>query len=535
MGLLCRIKQSNAIRFANQFNRSCVDIPSQCLIQSIGSNWQSRSALASPVVEVINGVRFFTAPATRGAKQDGEKGSKGPRMNERIKEDLLRLVIDEKHSIVPTHVALQRARSLKMDLVEVDRNDDLPVCKIIDYHREKYKKELKGKEKVKSGVTLRKGECKEIRFTAKTELKDLKMKADTVKKLMERGYRVKCVAMGKEGQDLEGLLSRLSDLIEDVAFVESGPKMESKQAHLIVRHIKFGGSKKSGKKPTDATFTSDTQVAATSSSTSDYSDTVQSSGETDYEDSGSESDPENGYDRSDEISVSSPAQGQGEQRTKVDPQVSPIGTPPIFTHIPSKMPDSLGSRANSPSWGQNETENRYSQNSTSRGPGMTGPGRFQDHRIPRPGTGTTPPNPRFPQYGNNQGQNPVHGMRPQPHGGIPPRIGASVTPPKQVPGSPGVRSPPSTGFGVFSVPGNDPLKEQGPSIKDVVNNIDARYNFPTKHSPIAGPPRQGSSTSSSDHGERSSVSGGGRWGIFSGDVSSSSGGKLSENQTKFRQ
>ncbi|KAL9250722.1 Translation initiation factor IF3-1, mitochondrial-like protein [Drosera capensis] len=531
MGLLCRIKQSNAIRFANQFNRSCVEIPSQCLIQSIGSNWQSRSALASPASEVINGVRFFAAPASQGVKKEGEKG---PRMNEQIKGDLLRLVIDEKHSIVPTHVALQRARSLKMDLVEVARNDDLPVCKIIDYHREKYKKELKGKEKVKSGVTLRKGECKEIRFNAKTELKDLKMKADTVKRLMERGYRVKCVAMGKEGQDLEGLLSRLSDLIEDVAFVESGPKMESKQAHLIVRHIKFGGSKKSGKKATDATFTFDTRVVATSSSTSDYSDTVQSSGETDYEDSGSESDPETGYDKSDEISVSSPAQGQGEQRMKVDPQVNPMGTPLIFTHIPSKMPDSLGSRANSPSRGQNETENRYNQNTTSRGPGITGPGRFQDHRIPRPGTGTTP-NPRFPQYWNNQGQNPVNGMRPQPHSGIPSRIGASVTPPKQVPGSPGERSPPLTGFGIFSAPGTDPLKKQGPSIKDVVKNIDAHHNFPTKPSPIAGPPRQDSPTSRSDHGESSSVNGGGRWGIFSGDVPSSSGEKLSENQTKFRQ
>ncbi|KAL9262829.1 RNA-binding protein 39-like protein [Drosera capensis] len=363
----------------------------------IGSNWQIRSALASPVIEVINGVRFFAAPASQGAKKDGEKGSKDPRMNEQIKEDLLRLVIDEKHSIVPTHVALQRARSFKMDLVE-------------------------------SGVTLRKGECKEIRFTAKTELKDLKMKADTVKRLMERGYRVKCVAMGREGQDLEGLLSRLSDLIEDAAFVESGPEMESKQAHLIVRLIKFGGSKKSSKKAADATFTSDTQVVATSS--------------------GSESDLETGYDRSDEISVSSPAQGQGEQPTKVDPQ--------------SQL-TIMGVKRN---------REQYSQNSTSRGPGMTGPGRFQDHRIPRPGNGTTPPNPRFPQYGNNQGQNPVNGMRPQPHGSIPSRIGASATPPKQVPGSPGVRSPPSTGFGIFSVPGNDPLKKQGPSIKDVLYSMD---------------------------------------------------------------
>lgn len=36
--------------------------------------------------------------------------------------------------------------------------------------------------------------------------------------------------------------------IEDVALVEFGPKFESKQAHLVVRHIKFGTGKKGGKK-----------------------------------------------------------------------------------------------------------------------------------------------------------------------------------------------------------------------------------------------------------------------------------------------
>ncbi|GAB2230929.1 hypothetical protein Drorol1_Dr00015227 [Drosera rotundifolia] len=117
------------------------------------------------------------------------------------------------------------------------------------------------------------------------ELKDLKMKADTVKRLMERGYRVKIMLISDSCLLLFFPLRWQYILqIEDVAFVESEPKMESKKAHLIVRHIKFGGSKKSGKKPTDTTFTFDTQVAATSSSTSEYSDTVKSSGETDYED-----------------------------------------------------------------------------------------------------------------------------------------------------------------------------------------------------------------------------------------------------------
>ncbi|XWS40222.1 hypothetical protein CRYUN_Cryun18bG0121800 [Craigia yunnanensis] len=69
---------------------------------------------------------------------------------------------------------------------------------------------------------------------------------------MEHGYRVKCMAMGKgkedEDEDLGGLLSRLTDLIEDVSVVESGPRVERKQAYVMVRHVKFGPSKKGGGK-----------------------------------------------------------------------------------------------------------------------------------------------------------------------------------------------------------------------------------------------------------------------------------------------
>ncbi|KAF7144155.1 hypothetical protein RHSIM_Rhsim05G0053500 [Rhododendron simsii] len=159
-------------------------------------------------------------------------------------------------------------------LVQVQRKAIPPVCKLVDYHKEKYERQIKEKDRAKSKlitirialethyqlvcyvyllvqseVTLRKGDCKEVRFSVKTEQKDLQMKANMVKRLMDRGYRVKCMALGKEDEDLGGILSRLSALIEDVSVVESGPRVEKKNAYVIVRHVKFGPSKKgSGKK-----------------------------------------------------------------------------------------------------------------------------------------------------------------------------------------------------------------------------------------------------------------------------------------------
>ncbi|MFS7962240.1 putative translation initiation factor 3 [Helianthus anomalus] len=78
---------------------------------------------------------------------------------------------------------------------------------------------------------------------------DMQTKADTVKRLVERGYRVKCMAVvvpneDTQKQNLAGLLSRLAALIEDFSIVESGPKIEAKQAYIVVRHSKFGPLKK---------------------------------------------------------------------------------------------------------------------------------------------------------------------------------------------------------------------------------------------------------------------------------------------------
>ncbi|KAG1354203.1 translation initiation factor IF3-1, mitochondrial [Cocos nucifera] len=197
-------------------------------------------------------VRSFAAPVQAKPKpKPVADASNGPRINGAITAAYVRLVTEEGHGIVSIREALDRAMKLDLDLVEVQRTANPPVCKIMDFHKEKYKQDVKEKEraKTKSALTLRGGENKEVRFKAKTELKDLKTKADQIMRLMERGYRVKCMAMpmGKEDEDLGDPLSRLLALIEDVSVVESGPHVDSRQAYVIVRHVKFT-TKKSGKK-----------------------------------------------------------------------------------------------------------------------------------------------------------------------------------------------------------------------------------------------------------------------------------------------
>lgn len=185
---------------------------------------------------------FFTrsyAVLAKAKKEEGGKGevkqaaddSEGPRINKAITSDPVRLVTDEGHQVMSRREALEYAKKLKLDLVEVQKHAKPPVCKVMDYNKEKYKQQQREKERTKNklDLTVRKGECREVRFTAKIEQKDLERKAEMAKRLMDRGYRVKCMAMGTEGQNLEELLLRLSTLIEDVSFVESGPKAEKKK------------------------------------------------------------------------------------------------------------------------------------------------------------------------------------------------------------------------------------------------------------------------------------------------------------------
>ncbi|XP_019165399.1 PREDICTED: uncharacterized protein LOC109161449 isoform X2 [Ipomoea nil] len=211
-------------------------------------------------VELMNSVRFFAAPIQAKPKKK-EKDTGGPRLNEKVTAAFVRLVTDEDHVVISRLEALNRAKSLNLDLVEVDRTAKPPVCKIMDYNKEKYLKHLKEKElaKKKSDLTVRKGGCKLVQFLGKTEKKDLNIKADTIKRMMDKGYRVKCMAMGNgsDNENLGEVLSRLSSLIEDVALIESGPHVEKKHAYIIVRHVKFGQKKKgTGKKASNVAATS---------------------------------------------------------------------------------------------------------------------------------------------------------------------------------------------------------------------------------------------------------------------------------------
>ncbi|XAR72681.1 hypothetical protein NMG60_11019405 [Bertholletia excelsa] len=292
MAFWCRIKQSQLKTLPNLYRRHIFHVPGPCLANqksSIVRAWLLEKPTSSVIhrnhVEFGGSVRFFAAPARVQANQ-GESHTGQPRMNENITAAFVRLVTEEGHGVVSRFEALQCAKRLNLDLVEIQPNATPPVCKLMDYHAEKHKELMKQKERAKKSkteVTLRQGDSKEVRLTVNTQQKDLQMKADMIKGLMERGHRVKCVVMGFRGEDFRGKLLQLAALIDDISVVEGSPmvekvkqggggpkekksgsreeirgsweekdapgrKKQKYQAFFVARHIKFGLPKKGGKK-----------------------------------------------------------------------------------------------------------------------------------------------------------------------------------------------------------------------------------------------------------------------------------------------
>lgn len=123
-----------------------------------------------------------------------------------------------------------------LDLVEISPKADPPVCKIIDYKKFLYEQKKKQKEiKAKAQKVV----VKEIRFGPNTDDHDFNFKLKHATKFIEEGAKVKAYVFFKGRSILfkeKGhiLLLKLAQSLEEVASVESMPKMEGKRMIMML-------------------------------------------------------------------------------------------------------------------------------------------------------------------------------------------------------------------------------------------------------------------------------------------------------------
>jgi translation initiation factor IF-3 len=131
---------------------------------------------------------------------------------------------------------MSMAEDQGLDLVEISPKADPPVCKIIDYKKFLYDQKKKQKE-MKSKA--QKVVVKEIRFGPNTDDHDFNFKLKHAEKFLEEGAKVKAYVFFKGRSILfkdkgEILLLRLAQSLEEIATVESMPKLEGKRMIMMI-------------------------------------------------------------------------------------------------------------------------------------------------------------------------------------------------------------------------------------------------------------------------------------------------------------
>lgn len=149
------------------------------------------------------------------------------RKNEQIKLPKVLLIKDGQNlGTYPTNEAIRLARDEGLDLVEVSPNSNPPVCSIMDYGKFVYDQQRKKKSQKQSQQKE-----KEISFRYVIDEHDLEVKANQIKKLIEKGYRVKVTVKFKARENAhrdKGFIAirQCLDLVKDIGTPEKPPVLE---------------------------------------------------------------------------------------------------------------------------------------------------------------------------------------------------------------------------------------------------------------------------------------------------------------------
>jgi translation initiation factor IF-3 len=159
-------------------------------------------------------------------------------VNDRIRAPQVRLVgaDGQQIGIVSIQDAMRRAQDLDLDLVEVAPQANPPVCRIMDYGKFKYERDVRQKEARKRQVRV---EVKEMKMRPKIDPHDYATKKGHIERFLKQGARVKVTIMfrGREMAHTElgrKLLDRLTEDLKELATVDAYPKLDGRNMIMVV-------------------------------------------------------------------------------------------------------------------------------------------------------------------------------------------------------------------------------------------------------------------------------------------------------------
>src|SRR5216684_856235 len=173
-------------------------------------------------------------------------------VNESIRVREVRAVFpDGTAEVMPTAQALRKAQEMGLDLVLVSPTAVPPVAKAVDFGHYQY--ELKKKQheaKRKQHVV----QVKELKFRPNTDDHDYDFKKNHAIRFLKEGNRVKAVVQfrGREIAHVDlgkKLLLRFAEDLATHGLVEGSPRLEGRNAHVLISPLKASSTKDKPKEP----------------------------------------------------------------------------------------------------------------------------------------------------------------------------------------------------------------------------------------------------------------------------------------------
>jgi translation initiation factor IF-3 len=176
-----------------------------------------------------------------------------PRVNDRIRVPKVRVVGADgaQIGIIDTAEALKLAEEQDLDLVEVAAQADPPVCRIMDYGKYKYEQAVQQREsRKKQSLVI----VKEMKMRPKIDKHDYETKKGHVVRFLRQGAKVKVTIMfrGREmiHQELgTRLLDLLADDVQEIAKVETAPKLDGRNMTMVLGPLKEAVTQKAPAAP----------------------------------------------------------------------------------------------------------------------------------------------------------------------------------------------------------------------------------------------------------------------------------------------
>jgi translation initiation factor IF-3 len=206
--------------------------------------WLKSSSITSAARVYISTTSLSMSSPSPGQFNRGSRPSAPPPpINQYIRANTVRLIVPGNDTgdevmlgIFSLSDALLEAEKFQMDLVMINDKGDPPVCRVIDYGKYKYSLEKKKKENLKKQVNV---DIKEVKMSYKIDQHDFDVRMRAVRKFLTEGDKVKVVVQfkGREMQHKElgrDLLQKIYQPIEDIAAMESTPKVEGRAMTMLV-------------------------------------------------------------------------------------------------------------------------------------------------------------------------------------------------------------------------------------------------------------------------------------------------------------